>query len=196
MENTETDQVSSTPKILQLKITLAGSKPPIWRRFLVEDSITFHRLHNIIQIVMGWENYHLYMFQVNGTEISVPHPDDMFEAMNSKKTRLKDILSEKQRFGYVYDFGDDWKHVIVVEKVLEKDKPQKCPVCTDGKRNCPPEDCGGVWGYEELLEIKKDKNHPQYEEMIVDWLGEDFAPEKFDLDEINKSLVIFFKRKT
>jgi hypothetical protein len=176
-------------KILQLKIRLEGIRPFIWRKFLVEDSISFHKLHEIIQWVMGWENYHLYEFRVGGLSILEPHEDYMQDVTDSRKTRLSHILTiEKQKFGYLYDFGDSWEHMITVEKILEKASSKKYPVCITGKRACPPEDCGGIWGYQELLEIRKDKNHPEYEERIVEWLGEDFDPEHFDVDEINKSL--------
>ena len=176
-------------KIMQLKITLNGSRPPIWRRFLVEDSISLHKLHEIIQVVMGWENYHLYEFSSHGLRITVPHEDDMEESIDSRKIKLKDVLRlEKQRCSYVYDFGDNWEHIIVLEKVLERDKKQKYPVCVAGKMACPREDSGGIWGYTELMEIRKDKNHPSYEESIVEWLGEDFDPEEFSINEINQIL--------
>jgi hypothetical protein len=182
--------------MLQLKIEL--NDMAIWRRFLVEDSISFHKLHEVIQTVMGWEFSHLYEFRIGKTRIEADQAkgffiDSMWTAFEPKKatrsgrTRLDELIKrEKQKFQYTYDFGDSWEHTITVEKILEKTK--KCPVCIAGERACPPEDCGGVWGYEELLEIRKDKNHPEYEEKIVEWLGEDFDPEYFDLDKINRSL--------
>lgn len=175
-------------KILQLKIKLIGIKPPIWRRFLIEDSVNFHQLHNIIQEVMGWENCHLYEFFVGDMNILEPNEDYSGPIEDSKRIKLKEVLSEKQKFGYMYDFGDSWDHIITVEKILEKDKQQKYPVCIGGERACPPEDCGGNYGYEELLEIRKNKNHPEYEERIVEWLGDDFDPEQFDISLISKNL--------
>ncbi len=175
-------------KILQLKIYLQGSKPKIWRRFLIEDSITFNELHDIIQTVMGWENYHLFEFEINDLRI-IP-PDEGFlkeNELDPDKTKVYEFLNtEKQKFNYLYDFGDDWNHIIVVEKILEKDSSKKYPVCIAGKMSCPPEDCGGLWGYEEILEIQQNKNHPDYEERIIDWLGEDFNPEDFNIEEVNK----------
>ena len=88
---------------------------------------------------------------------------------------------------YDYDFGDSWRHKIVLEKILHFDKEQKYPVCIKGKRNCPPEDCGGIWGYYDLLEIIKNPKHPDYESMM-DWLGDDFDPEYLDFEEINELL--------
>jgi hypothetical protein len=189
-------------KILQLKISLDGFKPLIWRKFLVEDSISFHQLHNIIQKVMGWDNYHLYNFDVGNNIIQAENPQGMFvdsmwtmfrpktkKIIPSEKTKLNDIIKdEKQKFSYVYDFGDNWQHSIVVEKIMEKDPSQKYPVCIDGEMSCPPEDCGSVYGYEELLKIRENKNHPEYKERIVEWLGEDFDPELFVVDWVNARL--------
>lgn len=172
-------------RILQLKVTLRGSKPPVWRRFLVEDSISFHELHEIIQTVMGWEDYHLYQFEVG--RLRIGEPNEELEFVDSGKMLLKGAFSGGGRFVYEYDFGDSWVHAIVVEKVMKKDGSQKYPVCIGGKRACPPEDCGGIWGYEELLEVLKDKKHEEYEEMN-EWVGEDFDPEHFDIDKINDLL--------
>ncbi|KXB01460.1 hypothetical protein AKJ44_02495 [candidate division MSBL1 archaeon SCGC-AAA261F17] len=185
-------------KTLQLKIILDGVKPPIWRRFLVKNSMTFRDLHKIIQIVMGWEDYHLYEFSVNDLRIEDAERfsvDSMWKAFrpkaeteSAKRTRLSELLkTEKQKFSYLYDFGDSWRHTVVVEKILD-DGERETPACLAGERACPPEDCGGVWGYEELLKIKEDKNHPLYQERIVEWLGEGFDPESFDLDGVNEAL--------
>lgn len=176
-------------KILQLKISLMGIRPPIWRRILVEDSISFHKLHNIIQHVMGWDGYHLYEFKIAGLSITEPYEDYHDEITDPKSIFLNDVLdAEKKKFNYIYDFGDSWEHTIIVEKILEKETSEKYPGCIGGKRACPPEDCGGIYGYEELLEIQKDKNHQEYEERIIDWLGEDFDPEEFNVNAINENL--------
>lgn len=187
-------------KILQLKISLDGINPEIWRRFLVKDNISFENLHNIIQIVMGWENYHLYEFEID--EKFIEADEDRFfvdavwknfmprrKTLPARETELKELIkSEKQKFHYLYDFGDSWLHTIIVEKIFDEDVSKRYPICLDGERACPPEDCGGVGGYLELLEIKENKNHPEYEERIVEWLGEDFDPEYFDINEVNKWL--------
>jgi len=184
-------------RILQLKISLKYLKPLIWRRFLVKDSISFYELHEIIQIVMGWEDYHLYGFWINDVCIEAekgrPFCVDAIWTMlgsEARKTKSADkvklnslIKKEKQEFTYVYDFGDRWEHSIVVEKILEKS--ERCPVCIAGGRACPPEDCGGVLGYVQLLDIRKDKNHPAYKSRIVEWLGEDFDPDEFDPKDVN-----------
>ena len=181
-------------EIIQLKIKLAGSNPPIWRRVLVAKNATFLDLHYTIQIAMGWENYHLFEFKINNNRIGIP--DEDFDDMGygpSKVLHADQILLEKlirttgEEFIYEYDFGDGWIHKITVEKFLPRDSKKSYPVCIDGKLNCPPEDCGGIPGYYNLLEITGDKNHPDYREMIS-WLGGTFDAGYFDIDKINKIL--------
>lgn len=179
-------------KILQLKITLKDIEPKIWRRFFVSDFWTFDKLHRIIQNVMGWENYHLFEFKFGNKRI-VP-PDEGYleeDELDPKKIKIEEYVNkEKQKFEYVYDFGDSWEHEIVVEKITEDkiEDADQYPKCIEGERACPPEDCGGSWGYEEMMEIRENKKHPRYKELILNWLGEDYDPEKFDLDEVNKKL--------
>ena len=135
---------------------------------------------------MGWENYHLHQFIVGNTYFGEPDPD--FDAEDDRKVKLSQIVrSEKQKFTYEYDFGDDWLHEILIEKIHQPEQGVRYPVCLKGKRACPPEDCGGVWGYDDLLEIIKDPDNKEYEEMM-DWLGGEFDPESFDLDSINQRL--------
>lgn len=189
-------------RILQLKISLNGIEPLIWRRFLVEDSITFHQLHKIIQKVMNWGNYHLYDFQFDKFYIEGDSKKQSFavdsmwgrsipkgiKTLSASKAKLNEVIQKKENFLYTYDFGDNWQHSIVVEEILEKNDSQHYPACTDGERACPPEDCGSVPGYYELMEIRKDKGHPLYEERVVEWLGEDYDPEEFDINKINEGL--------
>ena len=183
--------IKQSESIYQLKITLQGSKPPIWRRVLVPDSIKLDEFHELIQIVMGWQNYHLHQFHCNGTLYSIPNDefDDFdIELKNETDYQLSQLLTaEKSSLLYEYDMGDGWEHKIVLEKILPFDSTVQLPQCIKGKRACPPEDCGGIWGYKSLLEILKDKKHPQHEEML-EWLGGDFDSEYFDLDEINAQL--------
>lgn len=181
-------------KILQLKISLQGIKPPIWRRFTVKDSISFDKLHRVIQEVMGWEGYHLFEFDQGGLSIGTPDEGYSDEIQDAKKIKICQFLNaEGQRMPYTYDFGDCWEHTILVEKILKDQDTEEHPICIAGKRASPPEDSGGAWGYEEMLEIQKDKSHPEYEERIVDWLGENFDPEEFDIEGINKRLAMFRK---
>ena len=174
--------------IYQLKVTLKESKPPIWRRFQVPGDVTLHRLHLILQDVMGWMNSHLYRFEIGGVEYGEPDPDYAgfgIDMRNANRTKLNQVVpNEKMRFIYEYDFGDSWEHRILVEKILPAEPGAKYPVCLAGKRACPPEDCGGIWGYEDLLEIISDPLHEEYDEMM-EWLGGSFDPEEFEIDLVN-----------
>jgi hypothetical protein len=174
--------------IYQLKITLMGSKPPIWRRVQVPGSISLYKLHQILQVVMGWEESHLHQFKFGRVYYGEPDPDFRDDMKNERRAKLMEVApNEKDRFIYEYDFGDSWEHDILVEKILPAEPGTAYPFCLTGKRACPPEDCGGVWGYESLLEAIRDPNHPEHEEML-EWVGEDFAPEAFSLDETNEAL--------
>ena len=177
-------------KVYQLHISLKHSKPKIWRRFLVTEDTTLAKLHKIIQEVMGWEDYHLHEFTVDGKDYGDAEVVDYKEMVDEKKTKLADLnLAEKQKFEYVYDFGDHWEHEIKVEKILPFDSTAKYPKCLDGKLACPPEDCGSIWGYEELSELKKLPKEELDEEDSdrLEWLG-DYDFEHFSVDETNAVL--------
>jgi len=179
--------------IYQIKITLKDSKPPIWRRVLISSETTLPKLHDIIQAAMGWYDSHLHAFNIHGEQYSAPSPYDPghLQEMGMKSTNRKKlnalVSGEGDKFTYEYDFGDDWQHEIKIEKVLPPDPKQKLPVCIKGKRACPPEDIGGVWGYDTFLEAIKDPNHDEHE-MYTEWIGGDFDPEAFDLDVVNLRL--------
>jgi hypothetical protein len=182
---------ATAAQIYQLKITLRHSKPSIWRRFLAPSDMNLAKLHHVIQEVMGWEDGHLHQFKVGNVYYGVTYPDDFDgapETRDEHKARLNMLVAKpKAKFVYEYDFGDSWEHEVVLEKILPPESGIKYPVCLDGKRACPPEDCGGVWGYDGLLETIKDPNHPEHEDML-EWLGGDFDPEKFDVEAVNKAL--------
>jgi hypothetical protein len=172
------------PLIYEFKISLAGIQPLIWRRFRVHSDVTFRQLHNIVQIVMGWENYHLYQFFWG---------QDRFtdQLMGAGDRRSSHVLGEFANqlgsiLGYEYDFGDSWEHELLLEKIL-KSSHKPVPVCTHGRRACPPEDCGGVWGYMELARAMKAKRGPAYRE-YKEWLGGHFDASAFDLAVINEQL--------
>ncbi|MDO9300724.1 MAG: plasmid pRiA4b ORF-3 family protein, partial [Anaerolineales bacterium] len=185
-----------TPKsIYQIKVTLNDSKPPIWRRILVADTTTLIQLHAILQMVMGWTDYHLHMFTINGQIYGDPQDDEYGDmgTKNESRFKLNQLVGrEGFKFRYEYDFGDSWLHDLVVEKILPADPSTGSggahyPVCVAGKRACPPEDSGGVWGYKEILEARTNPKHPQHRE-YKEWIGENFDPERFDLNEVNESL--------
>ncbi|MCU0848733.1 MAG: plasmid pRiA4b ORF-3 family protein [Spirochaetes bacterium] len=174
--------------VFQLKITLDHIKPIIWRRFLVDSDIKLTDLHKVIQTIMGWTNSHLHQFVINKKSYSLPDDDSSIEIIDYRKIKLNSLCNvPKARFMYQYDFGDGWEHTIVLEKILPSEKGNQYPICIDGKRNCPPEDCGGPYGYTELLTIINNPKNDQYQDMI-DWLGNDFDPEEFNIEEINEFL--------
>ncbi len=175
-----------------LKITLKESQPPIWRRVRVPNCLLAD-LHEVIQVAMGWENYHLHEFVIGEERYQPPPPDDMAgmwdidDSESTEEVALSDLVpaptKKHFRMNYVYDFGDGWEHTIVIEKVEQLDDAPLMPICLEGERACPPEDCGGIWGYEELLEAVKDPKHPEHAEMI-EWAGK-INPEDFDTAKVN-----------
>ena len=174
--------------IYQVKISLIGSKPPIWRTVLVPSDLKLAAFHEVIQIAMGWTDSHLHQFIANKVFYGIPDDDFGMEMEDESKYKLSQLLKkEKESLIYEYDFGDSWEHKILLEKILPFDTKIALPVCIKGKRACPPEDCGGIWGYEELLKTISDPKHPDYENML-EWLGGEFDPEEFDLEEINGNL--------
>ena len=173
-------------QFFQIKITLKDIKPPIWRRVLFAPEIKLDRLHDVLQIVMGWTNSHLHQFETSLGYIADPE-FELEEAESSKKTTLQSVLHEpKSHIRYEYDFGDGWDHQILLEKVVELDEPVLA-FCLGGARACPPEDCGGPWSYPEFLEAIKDPEHPEHDGML-EWVGGEFKPEAFDLDTVNAEL--------
>jgi Plasmid pRiA4b ORF-3-like protein len=173
--------------VYQLKITLKDIRPPVWRRVQLKDC-TLARLNDVIQASVGWDGYHLHAFDIGGEEYGEPDPDGMLEYHNEAKTKLSQIVAAgHKKFTYTYDFGDSWDHVIEVEKTLPAEAGVRYPRCVAGKRACPPEDCGGPWGYAELLEVIRDPRHPEHEERL-EWVGGEFDPEAFDLDAVNEDL--------
>jgi hypothetical protein len=174
--------------VYQIKVTLRGSKPPIWRRFQVASDTSLVQLHRILQCVMGWEDYHMHQFIVGGVMYGNADMMEDFDTVDEKTVTLDKIVRrEKFKFIYEYDFGDGWEHELLIEKILPVEEGKTYPVCLTGKRACPPEDCGGTWGYSGFLEAVQDPNHPEHEEML-DWAGGEFDPAAFDLREVNAEL--------
>lgn len=164
--------------IYQLKVTLKGARPPIWRRLLVPGDTRLSRLHRILQTAMGWDDSHLHAFTVPGSA----------RAGNEARMTLAGLLLfETSRFRYEYDFGDSWAHDILVERVLPPENGVAYPLCVAGKGACPPEDVGGVWGYAEFLEAREDPEHERHEE-FREWAGGDFDPKAFDRNRVNAAL--------
>ena len=178
--------------IYQIKVSLNHIRPPIWRRFLVAGDTTLSDLHDILQIVMGWENSHLHDFIIdemiyhNSEDLEFAFNEDEFPS-ESHTTLSAVIKREKQRFTYRYDFGDSWEHTLVVEKILPPQQDFRYPICLKGARACPPEDVGGVWGYQYFLDAISDPDHPEHEDYL-EWIGGEFDPEAFDLNSVNNLL--------
>ncbi len=173
--------------IYQIQIELKGIKPKIWRRILVDPDIFLDDFHRILQTTMGWTNSHLHMFTA-GRENYAPEDFEVEDTHDSYKVKLFEILkNEKSKIKYEYDFGDGWEHNIILEKILPVDIEAQIPKCIAGSRNCPPEDCGGTWGYANMLKILKQPEHDEFEEYL-EWLGGEFDPEYFDIEEINELL--------
>jgi hypothetical protein len=177
-------------RVYQFKIALRDIKPPIWRRIQVPETYTFWDLHVAIQDAMGWSDHHLHEFEMvnpsTGLKVNIGIPAEVFarEILPEWKQKIADYFSMENRSAdYVYDFGDSWEHKIRLEKILPREKNINYPVCIKGKRACPPEDCGGVWGYEGFLEAIKDPNHEEHKEML-EWVGGEFDPEHFDANEV------------
>lgn len=181
----------SKAPIYNLKVVLLGSKPPIWRRLQVPGDASLGWLHAVLQVAVGWTNSHLHQFKLGETCYSdTRHYSAEFEGdteiLEEHKFTLRQIAPREQdALGYEYDFGDSWEHEITVDKILPHDAAASTTaVCLDGARACPPEDCGGVWGYANFLKILKNHKHPEHESM-KEWLGRPFDAEAFDVVKTN-----------
>lgn len=177
--------------IYQLRIDLAGAKPPIWRRILISSSDTLYDLHCAIQNAMGWMNSHLHSFEKDRIfyeSKEVENDFDDFDTLDEKKFTIVHLLAfEGDTLSYTYDYGDSWQHKIKLEKNITEKVDRLLPRCIKGKNACPPEDVGGLWGYYDMLEALQDPDHPEHEEML-EWLGGEFDPNYFDLEETNEAM--------
>lgn len=176
---------------LQLHIELRGTKPKVWRRVLVPETITLAQLHLVIQATFGWIDGHLHEFDVGGERIGVPDPeyDTHGEVRDERKARLASVLRENEvaALDYVYDFGDNWRHRIKVEKKLEPMPKEMLPLCIAGANATPPEDCGGVYGYYDFVAAVSDPSHPDHAHM-TEWIGRPWDVKAFDIENANSWL--------
>lgn len=176
--------------VYRIRVSLLHIKPLIWRRFELSSQTTLKQFHRILQIVMGWENFHLHEFRVGTKRYGVPDPDydDPGDVNVEAKITLSEVLPVPgAEICYVYDFGDNWQHLIELEEIVPGQPEGEYPRVIDGARGCPPEDSGGIHGYANLLEILIDPTHKEYEYMHM-WAGEQFNAEVFSLKEINRRL--------
>lgn len=174
--------------IYEFKVTLMGINPPIWRTIQVPENYTFWDLHVAIQDSMGWTDSHLHEFEIVNPATSkkvvfgipVEPFDDDRDVLAGWEYKIASYFTMDNRATtYLYDFGDDWRHIVRLEKILVREKNIRYPICVDGKRACPPEDCGGVWGYQEFVKAVTDPTHEGHDEML-EWIGCSFDPEYFD----------------
>jgi hypothetical protein len=173
----------------QIKVSLRGAKPPIWRRLEVPADISLARLHNVIQVAFDWYDCHLHAYSTPYGDFGVPDPD-LGHRSEAPVTLEQVAPAAGSKISYTYDFGDDWRHDVVVEKVLGRGEPSR-PRCTGGGRAAPPEDSGGVWGYAELVASLTDPHHSERGH-YVEWLGladpADFDPDAFEAEEVTRAL--------
>ena len=183
----------STAIVVQIKVKLRGvSKPPVWRRLLVRADTRLDRLHDAVVAAFGWQDYHMHVFTSGAEEFGIPDPELGF--IDERLVSLGQLIGGVgDRLRYTYDFGDDWEHEIVVEELLDADPEIHYPVLVAAKGACPPEDCGGPWGYAELKEVLADPSHERHQEML-DWLGLDdasaFDPGAVAADDLEKELAL------
>jgi hypothetical protein len=175
------------PVVYQMKVTLVGVAPPVWRRFQVDSEMTFYELHRVLQIVVGWRNYHLYLFNVNGVELSDPVTTLELGTKNAEQIRLSELLQEEpMRFRYEYDFGDRWEHEIELERrLVGGERPY--PICLEGEHPCPPEGSGGSGGYARFLASLRERTRPM---RLTEqgWVRLPFEPDLFDVNKVNAAL--------
>jgi len=174
--------------LYQLKVTLRDVHPPIWRRIQVWEDTTLAQLHRILQIAMGWEDYHLHEFRIGPDIYGVPDPDDdLYErpVIDERRQRLRQLVPQVGiSFEYVYDLGDNWRHELVLEEIALPDPEQRYPRCLGGERCAPPEDVGGPPGYDAYLEALTNSSHEEHETML-EWRGT-FDAESFSADAVNR----------
>lgn len=174
-------------KVHQLKATIVGTKPPVWRRVVVPSRTSLADLHEVLQAAFGWWGYHLHEFELGGVRYGVDDGEGWEPPEDERRARLDTLAAPGSSFTYTYDFGDDWRHKIVVEKVTPADPSATYPACIGGRRARPPEDCGGAWGYERLLAVLADPADEEHDSML-EWVGGAFDPDQFDPSEFAENL--------
>ena len=169
-----------------MNITVDGIRPPIWRRVVVAGDVTLAHLHDVLQVAMGWEGCHLHSSWIDGVRYGTADMDLDLDEVDESKLSVAEAFAATRRGVDEHDFGDSWEHQLLVEKT-DVPLPHGVAACIAGKRACPPEDCGGIWGYADLLEALADPAHEEHEELL-EWAGEDFDPEAFELEAVNARL--------
>lgn len=178
-------------RVYQLLVELDEVEPRVWRRLWVPDTLTMARLDRVIQTAMGWTNSHLHEFEVDSKRYGIPDDEGVYDTptLDDRRHKLGAVLGEAvSGFNYTYDFGDNWRHTVTIEKrLLPDDSFNTWPLCIAGQNACPPEDVGGVGGYAEFLEAIADPGHDEHAEMWQ-WGGGPFDPKGFDVNATNAAL--------
>jgi Plasmid pRiA4b ORF-3-like protein len=175
--------VQDLHSIYQLRIELRGIRPPIWRRLKVRNSTNLADLHIFLQIAMGWEDCHMHQFFCDGVAYGMS--DEMQYEMDFRISQL--LKKEGDSLLYEYDFGDGWQHELKLERISPFETDQVLPLCVGGKRGGPPEDIGGIPGYEMCLNALANRDDPANEELL-EFVVEDFDPDYFDANDVNEDL--------
>lgn len=173
--------------MFQLRLTLEDVTPTVWRRLLVPGSVRLNKLHSMFQAAMGWEGYHLHCFEIGEARFGMHFDDFPEDELDEKEVTVLRAIGAARRFFYEYDFGDGWRHEVVVESLSRLPRGLKFGVCIDGQNACPPEDCGGPSGYADLLDVLADPAHDEYEHMRG-WVGGPFDASEFDVAFANARL--------
>jgi len=194
-----THTVEKPQEIYQIKVTLLGTDPPIWRRLLVPADLTLEQLHQVLQRAIGWEDCHMHEFRIGQQRFGKPDPMEQAfggpRTASERTTRLFSVLGRgRAKAVYTYDFGDSWEHQLAVEKCLAPEPGRCYPACLAGERHGPPEDCGGIPGFYHLLEAICDPDHEEHEDLL-EWVGGSFDPEAFSVDEVNRRLASLQRRR-
>ena len=172
---------------VQLRVSLKEHVPTIWRRLLVPGEIKLSKLHLMFQAAMGWEDYHLHLFEIGELAYGVPHQEFDNNDVDDDSVLLSELITAPMRFSYQYDFGDNWQHEVVVESIVPVPLVLKFGICLDGQRACPPEDCGGTGGFEEFLDAISNPRHDEHDDYLL-WVGRPFDPEEFSVAAVNAAL--------
>ncbi|MEM0979131.1 MAG: plasmid pRiA4b ORF-3 family protein [Cyanobacteria bacterium P01_H01_bin.58] len=179
-------------RVLRWQVWLTDSDPPIWRRLQISSGCTLTQLHQVLQPVMGWQNHHAYRFDLRGDRYEPRTQKNATRALDAATVTLASLnLHVGDRVTYTYNLSDGWLHTLAIEKILNPDASLPTPLCLEGERACPPEDCGGIWGYEDFLDRLSDPEDPEFDDLL-NRLG-DFDPEAFDLKAVNRQLSLLAK---
>lgn len=181
------------PIVFLLHVSLEGIDPLIWRRIWVDGGFTLHALHHILQAAMGWTDAHLHDFHIEGTRYCLPDPEEDVlwgsPSVDERTVRLDQLLKQGMEFHYQYDFGDSWDHRVLVEKAKTVDRPSGAGYVESGENACPPEDSGGIPGYQEFLDNLRESLRSTEVKKFLRWAGKDFDATRFDRFAANAALL-------